>query len=181
MILWISIIAACVILDQLTKWIVIHSMELYDSIVLIEKFFSFTYIHNYGAAWGMFDNQRWIFMVATSIALIIMPIILYRYRKVHVLFNLSLSLFIGGAIGNMIDRIFLGYVVDFLEFTFIDFPVFNVADICVVFGAIIMIVYALFFDKTFFVDQKKPAPVSASTEEDTDRDGTDQENLNDGN
>jgi signal peptidase II len=81
----------------------------------------------------------------------------------------------------MIDRIFLGYVVDFLEFTFIDFPVFNVADICVVFGAIIMIVYALFFDKTFFVDQKKPTPVSASTEEDSNHDGTDQENLNDGN
>ena len=181
MILWISIIAACVVLDQLTKWIVVHSMELYDSTVLIEKFFSFTYIHNYGAAWGMFDNQRWVFLIATSIALIIMPIILYRYRKVHILFNLSLSLFIGGAIGNMIDRIFLGYVVDFLEFTFISFPVFNVADICVVFGAITMIVYALFFDKTFFVDQKKPAPVSASTEEDTDRDGTDQENLNDGN
>ncbi len=180
MILWISVIVACVVLDQLTKWIVVNSMELYESIVLIEKFFSFTYIPNYGAAWGMFSNHRWVFMVTTSLALIIMPIILYRYRKVHVLFSLSLSLFIGGAIGNMIDRVFVGYVVDFLEFTFIDFPVFNVADICVVFGAVFMIVYALFFDKTFFVDQK-PAPVSVSTQEDTTDDGTNQENPDDRN
>lgn len=179
MILWITIIVATIILDQLTKWIVVNSMELSESIVLIENLFSFTYVRNYGAAWGMFSNQQWVFMIATSIALIIMPIILYRYRHVHFLFSLSLSLFIGGAIGNMIDRIFVGYVVDFLEFTFIDFPVFNVADICVVFGAIIMIIYALFFDKTFFVE-KKTVTVSEDSEEDTDNDGTNQENLNDG-
>ena len=180
MILWISIIAATIILDQLTKWIVVNSMELSESIVLIEKIFSFTYVRNYGAAWGMFKDHQWVFMITTSLALIIMPIILYRYRKVHFLFNLSLSLFIGGAIGNMIDRVFVGYVVDFLQFTFIDFPVFNVADICVVFGAITMIVYALFFDKTFFVE-KKAAPVSEHSEEDTADDGTNQKNINDGN
>ena len=180
MILWVIIIAACVILDQLTKWIVVNSMELYESIVLIPKVFSFTYIPNYGAAWGIFSEQRWVFMLVTSVALIIMPIILYRYRKVHFLFNLSLSLFIGGAIGNMIDRVFVGYVVDFLEFTFINYPVFNVADIFVVFGAGIMIVYALFFDKTFFVDKKK-APVSVNTEEDTANDGADQKDLDNGN
>jgi len=181
MILWISIIAASVILDQLTKWIVVNSMELYESIVLIEKIFSFTYIPNYGAAWGMFSNHRWVFMVITSAALIIMPIILYRYRKTHVLFSLSLSLFIGGAIGNMIDRVFVGYVVDFLEFTFIDFPVFNVADICVVFGAILMIVYAAFFDKTFFVDKQKATASVKPEQEISTHDGTDQENADNGN
>ena len=75
---------------------------------------------------------------------------------------------------------FVGYVVDFLEFTFISFPVFNVADVCVVLGAGIMIVYALFFDKTFFVD-KKPAAISTNAEEDSSHDGTDQENTDDGN
>ena len=180
MILWIVIIVSSIFLDQLTKWIVVNSMNLYESIVLIPNVFSFTYIHNYGAAWGMFSNHRWIFILITSLALIIMPIILYRYRKVHFLFNLSLSLFIGGAIGNLIDRIFVGYVVDFLEFTFISFPVFNVADICVVCGAGIMIVYALFFDKTFFVD-KNPAPVTANTEEEHDDDGTNQKNTDHGN
>ena len=135
---------------------------------------------NYGAAWGMFSEHRWVFMLVTSVALVIMPIILYRYRKTHVLFSLSLSLFIGGAIGNMIDRVFVGYVVDFLEFTFIHFPVFNVADICVVCGAALMIVYALFFDKTFFVDKKSQA-ASTSAQEDTANDGTNQKNADDGN
>ena len=91
MILWIIIIAASILLDQLTKWIVVNSMELYESIVLIPKLFSFTHIHNYGAAWGMFSDHRWIFILVTTVALIAMPIILYRYRKVHFLFSLSLA------------------------------------------------------------------------------------------
>ncbi|MBQ8496204.1 MAG: signal peptidase II [Clostridia bacterium] len=169
MILWIIIIAVSVILDQVTKTIVMNTMELYESIPVIENVFSFTYIHNYGAAWGMFSDQRWVFILLTSIALIIMPILLYKYRKVHFLFSLSLSLIIGGAIGNMIDRIGLGYVVDFLQATFIDFPVFNVADICVVCGAIMMLIYIIFLDKTLFADKPKTAKVT----EEVNHDGTD--------
>lgn len=179
MLLWILIIAASVILDQASKLIVVNTMEYGESIVLIKNIFSFQYIHNYGAAWGMFSDHRWVFMLITSIALIAMPIILYRYRKLHFLFGLSLSLFIGGAIGNMIDRVFLGYVVDFLEFTFIDFPIFNVADICVVCGAIIMMVYVIFFDKEFFVD-KKQTPKTLQEVKTAD-DGTNQENTDNGN
>lgn len=156
MLLWILIIAASVILDQATKLLVVNTMDYGQSIVLIKNIFSFQYIHNYGAAWGMFSNHRWVFMLITSLALIAMPIILYRYRKLHFLFGLSLSLFIGGAIGNMIDRVFLGYVVDFLQFTFIDFPIFNVADICVVFGAVFMMIYIIFFDKELLTDKKQP-------------------------
>ncbi len=179
MILWILIIAASVILDQVTKLIVVNTMDYGQSVVLIKNIFSFQYIHNYGAAWGMFSDNRWVFMVVTSLALIAMPVILYRYRKLHFLFGLSLSLFIGGAIGNMIDRIFLGYVVDFLQFTFIDFPIFNVADICVVFGAIIMMIYVIFFDKELFVDKKKTQ--KAAEEVKTADDGTNQENTDNGN
>ena len=127
----------------------------------------------------MFSDHRWVFMVITSLALIAMPIILYRYRKLHFLFGLSLSLFIGGAIGNMIDRIFLGYVVDFLQFTFIDFPIFNVADICVVFGAIIMMIYVIFFDKELFVDKKQT--LQTAEEVKIADDGTNQENVDNGN
>jgi len=179
MLLWILIIAASIILDQASKWIVVSTMEYGESIVLIKNIFSFQYIHNYGAAWGMFSNHRWVFMLITSLALIAMPIILYRYRKLHFLFGLSLSLFIGGAVGNMIDRIFLGYVVDFLQFTFIDFPIFNVADICVVCGAIIMMVYVIFFDKELFTDKKQAKKIAV--EENTANDGTDQENADNGN
>jgi hypothetical protein len=102
MLLWILIIAASVILDQASKLLVVNTMGYGESIVLIKNIFSFQYIHNYGAAWGMFSEHRWVFMLITSVALIAMPIILYRYRKLHFLFGLSLSLFIGGAIGNMV-------------------------------------------------------------------------------
>ena len=172
MLVWILIIAASVIIDQITKMIVINSMTLYQSIPLIENVFSFTYIHNYGAAWGMFSNHRWVFILITAAALIIMPIFLYKYRNLHFMFGFSLSLIIGGAIGNMIDRIFRGYVIDFLEATFIDFPVFNVADICVVCGAALMFIYIAFIDKTLFAD--KPKTAKATNEVTTD-DGTDSE------
>lgn len=178
MLLWILIIAASVILDQVSKLLVVSNMEYNQSIVLIKNIFSLHYIHNEGAAFGMLSNHRWIFMVVTAIALIAMPVILYRYRKLHILFGISLSLFIGGAIGNMIDRVFLGYVVDFFEFTFVNFAIFNVADICVVCGAAIMMVYVIFFDKEFLNDSK----MRKNTEEvKTIDDGTNQENADDGN
>lgn len=166
MLLWILIIAASIILDQITKLIVVNTMHLHETIPLIEKFFSFTRVHNYGAAWGMLSDHRWIFIAVTAIAIIILPIFLYKYRKLHFLFGFSLSLIIGGAIGNMIDRVALGYVVDFLQFTFIDFPVFNVADICVTCGAALMFIYIAFIDKTLF------AEIPKKKKEESKNDGT---------
>ncbi len=170
MLLWSIIIALSVIIDQVSKVIVVTCMELYESIVIIPKLFSFTHIRNFGAAWGMFSESRWVFIAATSIALVILPIILYRCRRMHTLFSVSLSLIIGGAAGNMIDRVFLGYVVDFLEFTFIDFPVFNIADVCIVIGTILMALYILFFDKNLFLDKKKET--ISKKEKETEHDGT---------
>lgn len=167
MLLWIIIIAASVILDQITKMLVVNGMALYESIPLIKNVLSFTYIHNYGAAWGMLSDHRWVFIVVTALAIIVMPIFLYKYRNLHWMFGLSLSLIIGGAIGNMIDRIFLGYVVDFIQATFIDFPVFNVADICVVCGAIMMFVYVAFIDKTLFADKPKAAKTEVTANDGT--------------
>ncbi len=168
MILWTIIIIASVLIDQISKWIVVQTLPLYDSVVLIDGFFSFTHIQNRGAAWGMLSDHRWVFIAATAIAIIVLPIILYRYRKLHVLFGVSMSLIIGGAIGNMIDRIFLGYVVDFLEFTFIDFPVFNIADVCIVVGTFMMAAYILFFDKVLFVDKKKTSETTEEKDTQTD-------------
>ena len=167
MVLWTLLIALSVLIDQIAKLIVVKMLPLYDSVVVIKGFFSFSHIQNRGAAWGMFSENRWIFLTATAVALVVLPIILYKYRKTHVLFGTSMSLIIGGAIGNMIDRVFLGYVVDFLEFTFIDFPVFNIADVCIVVGTFMMAAYILFFDKTLFVDKKKP---SETAEKDTKTD-----------
>ena len=167
MLFWIIIIAASVILDQITKMLVVNGMALYESIPLIKNVLSFTYIHNYGAAWGMLSDHRWVFIVVTALAIIVMPIFLYKYRNLHWMFGLSLSLIIGGAIGNMIDRVFLGYVVDFIQATFIDFPVFNVADICVVCGAIMMFVYVAFIDKTLFADKPKAAKTEVTANDGT--------------
>ena len=158
MLLWIIIIAASVILDQVTKTIVMNTMELYQSIPVIENVFSFTYIHNYGAAWGMFSENRWIFLVISFVAIIALPVFLYKYRKAPFLFGFSLSLIIGGAIGNMIDRLFApnGGVTDFIEFGFMEFPIFNVADIFVCIGAVLLFVYLAFLDKVVFpADEKK--------------------------
>jgi signal peptidase II len=172
MILWTAIIILSVLIDQISKYIVVQTLPLYDSVTLIDGFFSFTHIQNRGAAWGMFSEHRWVFLAATAIAIIVLPIILYRFRKLHALFGTSMSLIIGGAVGNMIDRLFLGYVIDFLEFTFIDFPVFNIADICIVVGTFMMAAYILFFDKTLFVDTKN------KKEKDTTNDvGTHNETL----
>lgn len=155
MLLWILVIVLCVALDLVTKQLVVRNMALYSTIPLIPKLLSFTYIQNRGAAWGILSDNRWVFLVITGIAIIVLPLLLYKYRKLHFMFGFSLSLIIGGAIGNMIDRIFLGYVVDFIEFTFIDFPIFNVADICVTVGAALMFVYLMFIDKTFFAETGK--------------------------
>ena len=176
MILWTAIIILSVLIDQISKYIVVQTLPLYDSVTLIEGFFSFTHIQNRGAAWGMFSEHRWVFLAATAIAIIVLPIVLYRFRKLHVLFGTSMSLIIGGAVGNMIDRLFLGYVVDFLEFTFIDFPVFNIADICIVVGTFMMAAYILFFDKSLFVDTIKTT--ESKEEKDTTNDvGTHNETL----
>lgn len=153
--IWCAVIAAGIIIDQVTKLIVTQNMELYSSAPFIPKIMEFRYILNTGAAWGMFSENRWVFLIISGVALVILPIILYKYRNLPFLFGFSLSLIISGAAGNMIDRVFSGAVVDFLNFLFVDFPVFNFADICVTVGAALMFVYLIFFDKEIFSDSKK--------------------------
>ena len=153
--IWLSVIAVAVFADQLTKWLAVMFVKGAGSIEVIPWFIDFSYVENRGAAWGMFSEHRWVFLVITSIALIAMPYFLFKYRKEHFLFGFSLSLVISGAIGNMIDRVFLGYVVDFLEAAFISFPVFNFADCCVTVGAALLFVYFVFLDKTILVFDEK--------------------------
>ena len=155
MVIWIIVIALSVAIDQLTKYLISNSYAVGETHVLINGVLNFTYIRNEGAAWGMFSNSRWVFIVITAVMLVVMPLVLYKYRKLHFLFGFSLSLIIGGAIGNMIDRVFQGSVVDFIQAAFIDFPVFNFADCCVTVGAVLMFIYLVFIDKTLFHSEKK--------------------------
>ena len=169
MLLWTIIIVLSVALDFITKRLVAGEMELYERIPVIKGVFELEYIRNEGAAWGILSNHRWVFMVITAVAIIVLPILLYKYRKLHFLFGFSLSLIIGGAIGNMIDRVFLGYVIDFIYLPFLNFifgpggfPRFNIA----VVGVILMIIYLVFIDRTFFADDKKKKTQSEETKND---------------
>lgn len=151
-----------VIIDQLTKYLISTNFDVGQSKEIIKGLINFTYIRNEGAAWGIFSNSRWVFIVITAIMIIVLPFILYKYRKLHFMFGFSLSLIISGAIGNMIDRVFAGSVVDFIEFAFFDFPIFNFADCCVTIGAVMMFIYLVFIDKTLFrSDKNKKADQAA--------------------
>ena len=171
MVLWVIIIAASVVIDQLTKYVISHAYEIGESHILINGVLNFTYIRNEGAAWGMFSNSRWVFIAITAVMLVILPILLFKYRKLHFLFGFSLSLIIGGAIGNMIDRVFQGSVVDFIQAAFIDFPVFNFADCCVTVGAALMFIYLVFIDKTLFHSKKDEENKSVNETDGTEKTG----------
>ena len=141
----IGVILGGIGIDQLTKILVSTNMEIYESIPVIPNVFDITYIHNKGAAFGMLSNHRWVFMVVSTIAIIAMSVYLFRFCKEGMFFKVGLALVISGGIGNMIDRIILGYVVDMIEATFIEtlfgwsFAIFNVADSFVCVGAGIVI------------------------------------------
>ena len=134
----IALMAVTVGLDQLSKYLVVANMELYQSIEVIPGVLNFTYIHNDGAAFGSMDEHRWVFMVLSSVAIIGILVYMFWKKPKDKLLLASLIMVTGGGIGNMIDRISLGYVVDFIDFC--AFPtlwmwIFNIADSFVCVGA----------------------------------------------
>ena len=135
LIILLSVIGASILVDQIVKIIISSTMSVGETIPVIKDIFHFTYIRNEGAAFGMLSEHRWVFMIISSVAIVAMCIYLFKFCKERMLTRIGIALVIGGGIGNMIDRIFLGYVVDMIECRFIDFYVFNVADSCVCVGA----------------------------------------------
>lgn len=136
-----SIILGSVVFDQITKLLTVRFLELGETIPLWEDVFHFTYIQNRGAAFGMLSDNRWVFMVVSTVAIVGVLFYLIKYRPANKLLVISLSMIVGGGIGNMIDRVFLGYVVDFIDVRLINFAVFNIADSFVTVGACILILY----------------------------------------
>ena len=140
-----------VIIDQLTKTYVDNGMRLYQSIELLENFFHITYIRNKGAAFGILSGADEsvripFFLVISAIAIAVIFYILYSYHEESKLFPLSLALILGGAVGNMIDRIRFGEVVDFLDVHWYDhhWPAFNIADSAISIGVALLIINMLF-------------------------------------
>ena len=144
------IIIGCIGIDQITKAIARSILKPKGSITIIKNFFKFTYVENKGGAWGAFSGKLWLFIIITVIALGIMFYLLKDFNlQNNKMYSIGLCLIIAGAIGNFIDRLALKYVTDFLDFYIFgyDFPVFNVADICIVIGVFMLIVQILFFSK----------------------------------
>ena len=138
------IVLLIVILDQLSKYLAVRDLYGQEVSEVIPGVLNFHYSENPGAAWGILSDHRWVFLVVSSVAIAGMIAYLFFTRKnKDLLLNVALSFFIGGGIGNMIDRIAQGYVVDFLEFGFMDFPIFNVADSFVTVGAVLIVIYLI--------------------------------------
>jgi signal peptidase II len=137
-----------VILDQLSKYLALEYLAVRDTLPLIEGVFHLTFRQNTGAAFSILRNNLNFLIGMTGIVILIMAYVLYRLvkEKNHWLMLLSLSFMFGGALGNFIDRIRLGYVVDYFDFRLINFAVFNVGDSFIVVGAILMGFYLVFLD-----------------------------------
>ena len=152
----ISVMLGSIGIDQLTKLLVLKFIELYESIPLIENVLHITYIQNKGAAFGMLSENRWVFMVLSSVAIVGIGVYLFRFCRERMLLQMGLALILGGGVGNMIDRFAYGYVVDMIDFCPFDFWVwiFNVADACVCVGAGIVLL-SLALDIIGEIKQKK--------------------------
>ena len=155
--LFLSLFAAgIVVADQVTKFLTVANIPLYQDVEFIPGFLGFTYVQNTGAAFSSFEGQQWLFaviFVGFTVA------ILWEYFKKPQPFTKferwCIAAIYGGAVGNMIDRVRLGYVVDMIETKFMNFPVFNVADCFITCGCIAMLVSLILFNKEFWKDEKK--------------------------
>ncbi len=160
--------AVLIAVDQLTKWLAVTYLKGADPIVVIDRIFSFTYTENTGAAWNMFAGQRWLLVGVTAVMLIGMLIVLLSGRfRAHKMAMAGGVLVVAGGLGNLIDRMWRGYVVDFLKTEFIDFPIFNGADCFVVIGALLLFVYFVFIysDSSEKTEGKKEAVTSGDADD----------------
>lgn len=129
--------------DQITKYLILSNFKLGESLLIIDNFFSITSHRNRGAAWGILEDSRLFFIVITSIFLIGMLIYLLKNKdNLSFLDKITFALIMGGAIGNFIDRVKTGEVVDFLDFKIFNynFPIFNIADICICIGVFLLVI-----------------------------------------
>ncbi|KGE18090.1 signal peptidase II [Paenibacillus wynnii] len=133
------------LIDQGTKYLIATRLELQEQISVIGNFFLITSHRNRGAAFGILEGQRWFFYVVTVVVVIGIVWYLNKVRKTQKLLPTALGLVLGGAIGNFLDRLVSGEVVDFLQLNFgsYTFPIFNVADSCIVIGVALIILDSL--------------------------------------
>ena len=148
------IIVFLVLCDQISKALVLKYLKPIENINVIsfgkKKIIDFTFLENSGAVFGKFAGKRIMIIIVPLILIALCVVFIERFRKKSKLASASLILIIAGGIGNLIDRIFRnGLVVDFIEFKFVNFAVFNFADTCVTCGVALLLIYVIFFDQSF--------------------------------
>ena len=148
--------AGIVVADQVTKYLTVASIPLYQDVAVLPGVLNLTYVQNTGAAFSSFEGQQWLFAV---IFLVFTGLIFWEYYKKPMGFlpfeRWCIAAVYGGGLGNMIDRVRMGYVVDMIETSFMEFPVFNVADIFITCGCILMMAHLIFCNKEFWKDEKQ--------------------------
>ena len=155
--LYMALFAAGIVaVDQITKFLTVAHIGLYQHVEMLPGVLGLTYVQNTGAAFSSFEGMQWLFAV---IFLIFTGLILWEYFKKPQPFprleRWCIAAIYGGGLGNMIDRLRYGYVVDMIKTEFMEFPVFNVADCFITCGCIMLLVHLVFFNKAFWKDGKK--------------------------
>lgn len=146
-----------IVADQIVKYWAATDLQVRGTIPLWEGVFHLTYCENTGAAFSMFSGQRWMLLAVTIVLLVGLLYALCKNWMQNAFGRMSLRLIISGAIGNMIDRFLLGYVVDLFDFRLINFPIFNVADILLCVGVGMMVLYILFMEPKIEKAKKEAA------------------------
>ena len=149
-------VAAVVAADQWTKWLVVENIDLYQRVEALPGLFYLTYVRNTGAAFSSFNGMRWLFILIFA-ALSVGVVVEYFWKPMDftAFERWCIAAICAGGLGNVIDRVRLGYVVDMIATDFMQFPVFNVADIFVTCGCFAMMVSLVFFNKSFWKEEKK--------------------------
>lgn len=139
----LAIVLVCLGIDQLSKIIAINNLIEYHSVVIINKFFYWTLCYNTGGAWSIFSNSTWLLSIISIVALGL--IIFTVYKSKNLMYDIAASVFMGGLLGNLLDRLIQGKVTDFIDFVIFgyDFPVFNIADIFICISAVFIVLSIL--------------------------------------
>ena len=137
-----------IVFDQVIKYLINNCLDLFYHINIINNFFYITNVHNTGAAWNILDGNRFFLIFIALIAILSIYLLFIKNKELNKLDIISYGLLIGGIIGNLIDRIIYGYVIDYLEFILINYnyPIFNFADICIVVSVIGIVIKSIWED-----------------------------------
>ena len=141
------------VIDQIIKYLVVANIDENQVVPIISNLLNFTHIHNEGVAFGMFGGMRWVFIALTTLLIAVIIGITFKYKPKGKMYYISVALIVGGGIGNLIDRVLFGYVIDYISLSFFP-PICNFADYCITFGTAFMMIYILFFSDYFKKDAK---------------------------